>query len=164
MNSEKVTEIKKALETCMHTRVSSGRECPYNYTNTKTKHSECFRMAEHALTLINELENENEILKINMHETENLSFQINQMNGNLILENQKLKDRIAELEKENETKTDTIANLLKKQEFYEKDKLKQFAERLKKRTILYSGINVKHEAITADIIDEVLKEYEVEQK
>lgn len=39
------------------------------------------------------------------------------------------------------------------------EKLKQFAERLKKRTIIYSGINVKHEAITADIIDELLKEY-----
>ena len=69
-------------------------------------------------------------------------------------------NRIAELEKENETKTDTIANLLKNQEFYETEKLKQFAERLKKRTILYSGINDKYEAITADIIDEVLKEYE----
>ena len=112
------------------------------------------------LTLINELESENEILKINTHETENLSFQINQMNGNLIIENQQLKNRIAELEKENETKTDTIANLLKNQEFYETEKLKQFAERLKNRTILYSGINVKYEAITADIIDEVLKEYE----
>ena len=71
-----------------------------------------------------------------------------------------MQDRITELEKENETKTDTIANLLKNQEFYETEKLKQFAERLKKRTILYSGINVKYEAITADIIDEVLKEYE----
>ena len=49
------------------------------------------------LSLINELEKENENLKINMHETENLSFQINQMNGNLVLENQALKDRIAEL-------------------------------------------------------------------
>ena len=37
--------------------------------------------------------------------------------------------------------------------------VKEFAEKLKKRTILYSGINVKYEAITADIIDEVLKEY-----
>lgn len=99
MNSEKVKEIKKALGTCMHTRVSSCRECPYNYTNTKTKHSECFRMAEHALTLINELENENEILKINMHETENLSFQINQMNGNLVLENQRLHTELKKYKK-----------------------------------------------------------------
>ena len=33
--------------------------------------------------------------------------------------------------------------------------VKEFAERLKKRTILYSGINVKYEAITADVIDEL---------
>ena len=41
-----------------------------------------------------------------------------------------------------------------------KKSVKDFAEKLKNRTILYSGINVKHEAITADIIDELLKEYE----
>ncbi len=54
---------------------------------------------------IDELESENENLKINLHETENLSFQINQMNGNLVLENQALKDRIAELEKKIENGT-----------------------------------------------------------
>lgn len=41
-----------------------------------------------------------------------------------------------------------------------KQAVKEFAERLKKRTILYSGINVKYEAITADVIDKLLKEYE----
>ena len=40
------------------------------------------------LSLINELEKENE----------NLNFQINQMNGNLIIENQALKNRISDLE------------------------------------------------------------------
>ena len=57
------------------------------------------------LSLINELEKENENLKINMHETENLNFQINQMNGNLVLENQALKDRIAELKDKIENRT-----------------------------------------------------------
>lgn len=41
-----------------------------------------------------------------------------------------------------------------------KKSIKEFAEKLKKRTILYNGINVKYEAITADNIDELLKEYE----
>ena len=36
---------------------------------------------------------------------------------------------------------------------------KEIEERLKEHTILYNGINVKYEAITADIIDELLKEY-----
>ena len=47
---------------------------------------------------IGELEFDNEIIKFNMKETEKASFNINQMNGNLVLENQVLKDRIAELE------------------------------------------------------------------
>ena len=42
---------------------------------------------------------------------------------------------INELEKENAIKTDTIVDLLKKQEFYEKEKLTKFAERLKKKAI-----------------------------
>lgn len=42
----------------------------------------------------------------------------------------------------------------------QRDVVKEFAEKLKKRAILYSGINVKYEAITVDIIDELLKEYE----
>ena len=67
------------------------------FLTRKAKENECEAYLD-ILALINELESENEILKINMHETENLSFQINQMNGNLILENQKLKDRISELE------------------------------------------------------------------
>ena len=42
---------------------------------------------------------------------------------------------------------------------YKRQAVKEFAEMLKEHTILYNGINVKYEAITADIIDELLKEY-----
>ena len=52
---------------------------------------------------------------------------------------------------------------LKDENNIKRQAVKEFAEKLKKRTILYSGINVKYEAITADIIDEVLKEYEDER-
>ena len=94
MNSEKVKEIKEALKA---------------YSIEKLKYQDGIKIKEldfiDILTLINELESENEILKINMHETENLSFQINQMNGNLVLENQALKNRIAELEKKIENGT-----------------------------------------------------------
>ena len=48
---------------------------------------------------IAELESENENLKINLHETENLSFQINQMNGNLILVNQRLHTELKKYKK-----------------------------------------------------------------
>ena len=126
------------------------------------------------LSLINELESENEILKINMHETENLGFQINQMNGNLIIENQKLKDRIAELEKENgelkEHVTEVEKGIIniakernKKDELASKfidsynDSLKQFAEKLKKRlNLLYEW---QYAEVDSKTIDEILKEY-----
>lgn len=54
----------------------------------------------------------------------------------------------------------TIEYFVKHNEQIRKEAVIEFAEKLKKRTILYSGINVKYEAITADIIDELLKEYE----
>ena len=156
MDSEKVKEIKEALEYCSNHSVSDcSNVCPYDkYTRCRTE------LTKDSLTLINELESENERLNKSDTSKEESSIEYYNLYRDFKRENQQLKDRIAELEKENETKTDTIANLLKNQEFYETEKLKQFAERLKNRTILYSGINVKYEAITADIIDEVLKEYE----
>ena len=155
MNSEKVKEIKKALEYCSNHSVSDcSNVCPYDkYTRCRTE------LTKDSLTLINELESENERLNKSDTSKEESSIEYYNLYRDFKRENQQLKNRIAELEKENETKTDTIANLLKNQEFYETEKLKQFAERLKKRTILYSGINVKYEAITADIIDELLKEW-----
>ena len=84
MESEKVKEIKKALKCC-----SEGK-CEKCLIGKKDIRKCIDILLKDTLTLINELESENEILKINMHETENLSFQINQMNGNLILVNQRL--------------------------------------------------------------------------
>ena len=178
MNSEKVKEIKKALKCC-----SEGK-CEKCLIGKKDIRKCVDILLKDTLTLINELESENERL-LDVIDIDNEREYRKKFNDEWRKEYQKeldkqgnghiagypdfdlvyklyfeQKDRIAELEKENETKTDTIANLLKNQEFYETEKLKQFAERLKKRTILYSGINVKYEAITADIIDEVLKEYE----
>ena len=148
MNSEKMKEIKKALED------NKTDHLPY-IDEWKCK----FVDFADILTLINELESENERLNKSDTSKEESSIEYYNLYRDFKRENQQLKDRIAELEKENKSKTDTITDLLKNQEFYETEKLKQFAESLKKRTILYSGINGKYEAITADIIDEVLKEY-----
>ena len=68
----------------------------------------------------------------------------------------KAEKRIAELEKENETKTDTITDLLKKQEFYEKEKLKQFAERLKEKL---GGVDLIRGWSVKVFIDETVKEF-----
>lgn len=88
MNSEKIIEIKKALK--QNIKSGLGYEDNNKFCNV---------MFSDILTLINELESENEILKINMHETENLSFQINQMNGNLVLENQRLHTELKKYKK-----------------------------------------------------------------
>ena len=158
MESEKVKEIKEALECC-----SEGK-CEKCLIGRKDIRKCVDILLKDTLTYINELESENERLRLERDVLIGKKIVEKQKHDKAIIMKidiqKQLKNRIAELEKENETKTDTIANLLKKQEFYETEKLKQFAERLKKRTIIYSGINVKYEAITADIIDEVLKEYE----
>ena len=181
MESEKVKEIKKALEICMHTRVSGCGECPYNYTNTKTKQSECFRMAEHALTLINELESENESQKKDISDylgvivscTEQ-EKEYKEKNHDLHIENVALKDRIPELEKENENlKKQLIAidtldetNFEKRHNaivFITEKQLQQFAERLFEK---YSYDKLTHETdedieihLTASELDETLKEF-----
>ena len=158
MKSEKVKEIKKALKCC-----SEGK-CEKCLIGEKDIRKCVDILLKDTLTLINELESENESLRLERDVLIGKKIVEKQKHDKAIIMKidiqKQLINRIAELEKENETKTDTIANLLKNQEFYETEKLKQFAERLKKRIILYSGINVKYEAITADVIDELLKEYE----
>ena len=153
MESEKVKEIKEKLQEEIFIANSFGDKL----RKVPTKE------LENLLTLINELESENERLRLERDVLIGKKIVEKQKNDKALIVKidiqKQLIDRIAELEKENKSKTDTITDLLKNQEFYETEKLKQFAEKLKKRTILYSGINVKYEAITADIIDGLLKEY-----
>ena len=95
MESEKVKEIKKALEENANYEYYNKLGYIDGYTCKTVAYADI-------LTYINELESENETLKFNIQETEKASFNINQMNGNLVIENQQLKDRIAELEKDKE--------------------------------------------------------------
>lgn len=141
MESEKVKEIKKDIEICMKSLNCNG--CSYK----SSRSGECCRnLTNDILTYINELESENDTLHTNLCEWRK--------------ENQQLKDRIAELEKE-----------IKENAFYSKgyaqgikntyevvvpDKLKQFAERLKERILSTPHILGGE----GTIIDETLKEYE----
>ena len=158
MNSEKVKEIKKALEYCSSHSVSDcSNVCPYDkYTRCRTE------LTKDSLTLINELESENERLNKSDTSKEESSIEYYNLYRDFKRENQQLKNRIAELEKENKSKTDTITDLLKNQEFYETEKLKQFAEKLRKKVI---SLNVwefgEIDVIDVDDIDELLKEYEI---
>ena len=134
MESEKVKEIKDKLQEEIFIANSFGDKLRKVPTNE----------LENLLTLINELESENDTLHTNLCEWRK--------------ENQQLKDRIAELEKEIAIKTDTIVDLLKKQEFYEKEKLTKFAERLKSKDCsvpIHKGFIL----IEDHAIDETLKEF-----
>lgn len=155
MESEKVKEIKKCLECCKQNEIEDTckycLDCP---TSDWDYEKECkIDLVQKTITLINELESENERLNKSDTSKEESSIEYYNLYKDFKRENQTLKERIAELEKEN-------GELVSKFIDSYNDSLKEFAEKLKKRTILYSGINVKYEAITADIIDETLKEYE----
>jgi hypothetical protein len=147
MESEKVKEIKKALECCANWNgQSSCNDCPIGI-------EKCYEdenlMPKLALTLINELESENDCKDIEISKQE---YQI-----------EKLKDRIAELEKENADYKDTN-NILrtridKSKEISNRNGellLKQFAERLKEKGIRPCDL---YDCVTVDDIDETLKEF-----
>lgn len=117
MESEKVKEIlKKRIE------------------NINPWETHALEYHKGLLDLINELERENERLKWEKQTLEDKDTLLAKV-GEINQENERLKNCIAELEKENKTKTDTISNLLKKQEFYEKEKLTKLAESLKGKAI-----------------------------
>ena len=159
MNSEKVKEIKKGLECCTNP-VYCEQECPYHIYE---RHLECINeLAKDSLTLINELESENERLskeldsewkdrrkaEEDLHKAQwNYKIGLKQSQS----ANKKLKDRIAELEKQmcrNEdlhTATEKLNDTII---------LKQFAERLKEISCEMYLKEQLHRCI-----DEILKEF-----
>ena len=156
MESEKVKEIKLALKKNIKLGLSYENDEKY-----------CKVWLADILTLINELESENERLSKELDsewkERRKADKDLHKAQWNYKIglaqsqnRNKKLKDRIAELEKENAIKTDTIVDLLKKQEFYEKEKLTKFAERIKME--FYYQFDELIPSIMADKIDETLKE------
>lgn len=185
MNSEKVKEIKKALEEqtqhkpincinseyveacgmyCRHHRefvadmgIKNGQTC--ENCNKFTATDEVKEYAD-ILTYINELEKENKILESTKNR---LTFAEILTILNLINE---LKSENERLKKENAVKTDTITDLLNKQEFYEKEKLKQFVEKLKRKVTIrhefigdFSILVNTIEYLKVEAIDETLKEF-----
>lgn len=167
MNSEKVEEIKKALQ---------------DHSIEKLKYQDGIKIKEldffDILTYINELESENERLNKSDTSKEESSIEYYNLYRDFKRENQALKDRIAELEKENgelkEHVTEVEKGIIKiakernkKDELASKfidsynDSLKQFAEKLKakygKSCSEYYPMLIE---MTSDDIDELLKECE----
>lgn len=105
MNSEKVKEIKKALECCRHSIKDGCEPCPYHNPNEDCQEILIWKMEDY----INELESDKERLLEsckNCHYIKDLEI----ANGHT----KELKDRITELEKENEN-IKTQKNVCKKQ-------------------------------------------------
>lgn len=151
MNSKKVKEIKKALECCSNPICED--KCYYHSIGCMNE------LSKDSLTIINELESENEKLRKSDTSKEESSIEYYNLYKDFKRENQRLKDRIAELEKENEIKTDIVVNLLKKQEFYEKDKLKQFAERLREESFYIETMEDTYHVIDLSTVYAILREY-----
>jgi predicted nuclease with TOPRIM domain len=145
MESEKVKDIKEGLE-CL-----SGHKpcnlCSYHEL-AEMQETCCINVVvEEVIEYINELESENDCKDIEISKQE---YQI-----------EKLKDRIAELEKKKEENpsyakgyADGIKNTY---EVVLPDKLKQFAERIKME--FYYQFDELIPSIMADKIDETLKEF-----
>ncbi len=170
MESEKVKEIKKVLECCyiltnkdlpMETRDNACNNCPYDGIERCSP-----LLVENSLTYINELESENERLGNESNEMfdkygkelQIATILIEKRNNEII----ELKDRIAELEKENMilqgTKNRlTFTDRIKIADNARTIALKQFAERLKEITCeMYLKEQLHH------CIDETLKELQGE--
>ena len=172
MESEKVKEIKKALELNEYYAIEyfpkSGEPKIFTFTDI--------------LTLINELESENERLSddLKFQQMTDKTYKYNMAceNGKqfkqiseLKEENTKLKDRIDELET---LCNKTYEDLTKEIDRLEKEKteqLKQFAERLKEKfdeqKHFYETASISHRDISLTALytaykylDETLKEYE----
>lgn len=148
MDSEKVKEIKKALEYCSNHSVSEcSNVCPYDkYTRCRTE------LTKDSLTLINELESENKRLNKSDTSKEESSIEYYNLYRDFKRENQTLKA-------ENERLKEVIAA---QNEFCWdcKKSVKDFAEKLRKKVI---SLNVwefgEIDIIDVDDIDELLKEY-----
>lgn len=170
MNSEKVKEIKEALQ---------------DHSIEKLKYQDGIKIKEldffDILTYINELESENERLNKSDTSKEESSIEYYNLYRDFKRENQQLKDRIAELEKENGELKEHVAEVEKgiiniakernkKDELASKfidsynDSLKQFAERLKEKALSHcrtiNCYELKFIETTIDeLLDEILKEY-----
>ena len=146
MNSEKMKEIKEALECCKQNEIEETcgycLVCPAsNWDYEKTCTIDLFQKA---LTLINELESKNRKLK--QHKIELQGGQ------------QDLTRRIAEVEKENALIKSSVAMRdYKTLEEISNNKVKQFAEKMKAKSYVN---NYCREVVEIDKIDELLKEYE----
>ena len=154
MNSEKVKEIKESLQQEIHLA---------EYVDSSYSENVSLDLLKDVLTLINELESENERLM-------KLQARGGCKVAELGIENQQLKDRIAELEntdyyKEIEKKKEELLckeySLIKYEKEIAGKYLKEFAEKVKEKALLHcKTINCYELKSIEETIDELLEEYD----
>ena len=148
MNSEKVKEIKKGLEYCTNHYGTDCYHCPYLENGCNIK------LMEDSLTLINELESENEKLKQHKRELQDAQ--------------QDLIKQIAELEKGKEEtmkawfedREGMFWDGVREGELKGYKQLKQFAERLKAKAVQEG----EYEDYVCYLIDRLLEEYGIKDE
>lgn len=172
MESEKVKEIKKALECCVNDCDRKCSDCFYRYKGC------WFSLDKDILTLINELESENSKFKGFMERNEWESIEdmettldkAQEKCFEVAKENQQLKDRITKLEKEIEENAfyskGYAQGIKNTYEVVIPEKLKQFAERLKEKAEYdyLANYNTNDEPFIEKpdflrIVDQTLKEF-----
>ena len=95
-----IDEIKKGLECCLKPTINYCVDCPYD--NKKLFDCDIDQMHQDALNLINELESENKRLKKDCTDIANDYQEMGKFYNEEAEKNKQLKDRIVELERENE--------------------------------------------------------------
>lgn len=182
MKSEKVKEIKKALEYCQGESLKSCEHCPYwNWC----KEDDGLTFKSDILTIINELESENKDYKDRCELIHDLGFDYD---GSKTIEDFKiLVDELvlvaingAQVKKETERLANRITcqvtipddkleeikkECLERVEIAKEKLLKQFAERLKERLYNFQTWEVPYDEwckgnVICGEIDETLKEFE----
>ena len=116
------------------------------------------KIPEGAVVLTRE---EYEILKLNMVELERTSKSINDFDGNLIIENQVLKNKVSELETLCDEKDHVIRVYWKEKKQARKETAEKFAEKLKDKAYEANYIRKDNQIDITDYfldIDEILKE------
>lgn len=164
MDSQKVKEIKKALECHIQNEIEDTCEycsnCPASDWDYE---KECnIDLFQKTITLINDLESENERLTEERDLYKKQFNELEQRFFDLREENKELKDQIAELEKEIEENAfyskGYAQGIKNTYEVVIPDKLKQFAERLKGKFEHCVG-DIYHADTIDERIDETLKEF-----
>lgn len=159
MESEKVKEIKKALECCLNPELNCCNDCPYN-NNGRLSCLES-EMLKDALNLINEQENEIKRLRQEVRDTDKMARNsIEQYKNDYDKAFERLKAQQREIDRLKIQLEQANAGIVNCSgcKLVELNAVKEFAEQVK--MAFYVEFDELIPSIMANRIDELLKEYD----